>query len=104
MHIVHQERHVLITNNHVIGFCMISFIVRRFTSTLSAQSAKTLELSKEAVAAHDYACAIKKHFYIDPGTGYRVMTEYAHQSRGTCCGNQCRHCPYNHINVKKDFQ
>jgi hypothetical protein len=33
-------------------------------------------------------------FYYDDKTGYRVMTESYHRRRGTCCGNGCRHCPY----------
>ncbi|KAG0001491.1 hypothetical protein BGZ79_004593 [Entomortierella chlamydospora] len=37
--------------------------------------------------------------YIDPKTGYSVMTELLHRRRGYCCGNACRHCPYNHENV-----
>jgi hypothetical protein len=31
-------------------------------------------------------------FYYE--NGYRVMTESYHRRRGTCCGNGCRHCPY----------
>ena len=26
--------------------------------------------------------------------GLRVMTESYHKRRGTCCGNGCKHCPY----------
>jgi hypothetical protein len=33
-------------------------------------------------------------FYYDDKTGYRVMTESYHKRRGSCCGNVCRHCPY----------
>jgi cob(I)alamin adenosyltransferase len=32
--------------------------------------------------------------YEDPNTGFTVFTELFHLKRGTCCGNQCRHCPY----------
>ena len=28
------------------------------------------------------------------------MTELAHKKRGKCCGSGCRHCPFNHENVK----
>ncbi len=28
-----------------------------------------------------------------------VFTASWHLQRGTCCGNSCRHCPFNHINV-----
>lgn len=49
---------------------------------------------------HDDACKKGELTYIDPKTGYTVFTELAHKSRGKCCGSGCRHCPYNHINVK----
>mgnify|MGYP003627599564 FL=1 len=26
--------------------------------------------------------------------GRMVMTEEYHKSRGACCGNGCKHCPY----------
>lgn len=31
--------------------------------------------------------------------GYIVLTAKYHLDRGHCCGNGCRHCPYDHINV-----
>ncbi len=31
-------------------------------------------------------------FYYE--NSYRVMTESYHKRRGSCCGNECRHCPY----------
>lgn len=31
--------------------------------------------------------------------GYMVLTEKFHLNKGFCCGNGCRHCPYNYINV-----
>lgn len=31
--------------------------------------------------------------------GLMVMTAAYHLKRGFCCGNACRHCPYDHINV-----
>lgn len=45
------------------------------------------------------ACEQGEDTYIDPETGYQVLTSQAHLKRGTCCGNACRHCPYGHINV-----
>jgi hypothetical protein len=32
-------------------------------------------------------------YYIE--NGYRVMTKAFLTKRGYCCGNGCRHCPYN---------
>ena len=39
-------------------------------------------------------------FYIDPSTGYMVMTRVNHLARGKCCGSGCRHCPFSHVNVR----
>lgn len=55
---------------------------------------------EDFTAAHDAACERQEKFYTDPVTGYSVFTEYAHKLRGKCCGSGCRHCPYNHENVK----
>ena len=49
---------------------------------------------------HNEACQQKRDFYKDPKTGYKVFTEYCHLKRGKCCGAGCRHCPFNHINLK----
>ncbi|KAF6073119.1 hypothetical protein HJG60_001759 [Phyllostomus discolor] len=38
--------------------------------------------------------------YLDPATGYVVLTQLAHARRGRCCGSACRHCPYGQVNVK----
>jgi len=34
-----------------------------------------------------------KHYYLD--NGRVVFTTLFHLERGYCCGNKCRHCPYN---------
>ena len=31
--------------------------------------------------------------------GYVVLTEKYHLTKGCCCGNGCRHCPYQYVNV-----
>ena len=31
--------------------------------------------------------------------GYIVLTARYHLERGNCCGNGCKHCPYNFVNV-----
>lgn len=40
----------------------------------------------------------EEDFYLD-AFGRMVFTKTYHLKRGYCCGNQCRHCPYNHENV-----
>jgi hypothetical protein len=32
------------------------------------------------------------HYYLEEGKV--VFTELHHANRGHCCGNKCRHCPY----------
>ena len=36
-------------------------------------------------------------FYLE--NGKFVLTERYHRRRGICCGNGCRHCPFEHENV-----
>jgi hypothetical protein len=38
------------------------------------------------------------HYYIE--NGKLVFTEVYHIERGHCCGNNCRHCPYEPKGVK----
>uniref|UniRef100_A0A8C0YWW4 Uncharacterized protein n=1 Tax=Canis lupus familiaris TaxID=9615 RepID=A0A8C0YWW4_CANLF len=49
---------------------------------------------------HAAACASGQLNYVDPATGYVVLTQLAHLERGECCGSACRHCPYGQVNVK----
>lgn len=43
---------------------------------------------------HEKACTRGEDTYLDPETGYQVMTEVFLKIRGTCCESACRHCPY----------
>jgi hypothetical protein len=36
--------------------------------------------------------------------GFVVLTRKFHVERGTCCGNGCRHCPYNYENVPEPWR
>jgi len=47
-----------------------------------------------AQAAHDAAVAAGDPGYLDPETGLFVLTAAYLRDRGSCCGNGCRHCPY----------
>lgn len=33
-------------------------------------------------------------YYIDEQSGLFVLTTYFLLNRGSCCGNGCKHCPY----------
>lgn len=50
---------------------------------------------------HQIANEKNQATYIDPETGYQVLTSQALLKQGKCCGNACRHCPFGHINVKE---
>ena len=39
----------------------------------------------------------KDYYYSEDG--YVVFTEKYHLRKGDCCGNGCRHCPYDYINT-----
>ena len=54
----------------------------------------TQDLPPAVVAAHDAAVADGQAGYLDPDTGLFVLTAAWLTRRGTCCGNGCRHCPY----------
>jgi len=44
--------------------------------------------------AHETANQAGSDGYVDPRTGLFVMTRGYLERRGTCCANECRHCPY----------
>ena len=44
--------------------------------------------------AHGRALAEGADSYLDPATGYTVLTSAFLLARGTCCDTGCRHCPY----------
>ena len=46
------------------------------------------------LAAHAQAMAAGEAGYMDPASGLFVFTAAYHAERGTCCENDCRHCPY----------
>ena len=39
----------------------------------------------------------REDFYYEDG--YIVFTEKYHLQKGFCCGNGCRHCPFNYEDV-----
>jgi hypothetical protein len=43
------------------------------------------------------------HFYYNENN-YIVFTAKYHLQRGYCCGNGCRHCPYNYENVSEPLK
>ncbi|KAI0230807.1 hypothetical protein LSAT2_018832 [Lamellibrachia satsuma] len=60
---------------------------------------KLNEKQKRIHAEHLKAIKEGRSWYLDPETGYEVFTILSHLTRGRCCGNACRHCPYQHTEV-----
>lgn len=56
--------------------------------------------SKEALQRHRAACEAGESGYMDPETGYFVMTSYHLRAGNGCCGNGCRHCPWPPVEQK----
>ncbi len=48
----------------------------------------------EIVEAHATALKEDRSGYLDPATGLFVLSAAFLSSRGYCCDNGCRHCPY----------
>ncbi|MDQ2839237.1 MAG: DUF5522 domain-containing protein [Actinomycetota bacterium] len=46
------------------------------------------------LATHRRAVAAGRTNYVDPSTGWTVLTARFLWERGTCCDSGCRHCPY----------
>ena len=53
-----------------------------------------------AHALHRKAVSLRYDSYQDPETGLMCFTRRK-LAQFDCCGNGCRHCPHNHINVPK---
>ena len=48
----------------------------------------------EILARHDRAVASHLSIYVDPASGYTVLTAAYLAEQGSCCANACRHCPW----------
>jgi hypothetical protein len=51
-------------------------------------------LRSAILAAHQAALDAGADSYVDPASGYTVLTSAFLRERGTCCDSGCRHCPY----------
>ncbi|KAL0049090.1 hypothetical protein WJX82_006101 [Trebouxia sp. C0006] len=56
-------------------------------------------LGPDIEEAHVAAIEAGQTTYVDPATGYKVMTEQALRQQSVCCANRCRHCPFGHYKV-----
>lgn len=83
-----------------------SLILRRKIDEWSSNVKLDLLTRSELVLHRCHIEAVKDYrtIYIDPFTGYKVLTIYAHLKRGSCCGNVCRHCPYSFANVTRSSE
>ena len=61
----------------------------------------TQDIQSKIERRHREACESNQDFYLDPATGFQVMTEKFLRDRGHCCESDCRHCPYAFRKEKK---
>ncbi|KAL7510346.1 hypothetical protein ACHAXN_012028 [Cyclotella atomus] len=83
-----------------VKFDSVAEDTSNFNGVVDVEDLVTADVKYNYTKCHDDACKNGEDTYIDPKTGYSVFTELAHKRRGKCCGSGCRHCPYNHVNVK----
>jgi hypothetical protein len=50
------------------------------------------------MSANEHTGKEEPDFYFE--NGLLVFTAAYHLKRGYCCGNKCRHCPFDHENVE----
>jgi len=67
------------------------------TNSNSSMKNNTLNKQDQELAWPIAVLKENEHYYME--NGFMVFTEKYHQARGSCCGNSCRHCPYEHVNV-----
>lgn len=71
----------------------------RITRTLASLPSRMKDVTEAWHFRHIASLRKGQTQYIDPVTGYTVFNEYFHVLRGRCCGNICRHCPYDYVGV-----
>jgi Family of unknown function (DUF5522) len=49
---------------------------------------------EQIIRMHAEALCAGADTYVDPPSGYVVLTAWYLARRGYCCENGCRHCPY----------
>jgi len=69
-------------------------VVASQPSTTRLDGVMAQSVSPAAAQAHAEALARGAESYLDPGTGFVVLTADTLLARGACCGSGCRHCPY----------
>ena len=45
---------------------------------------------------------LNEDYIIEEKTGRVIFTSLFHLKRGSCCGNGCRHCPYEPKHIKNN--
>lgn len=55
---------------------------------------KNYPLYNEIMAKHKEAIDNNSDVYVDPESGFTVLTAAFLLKRGYCCESGCRHCPY----------
>ena len=50
---------------------------------------------------HKRACELERECYVDPANPEEIHETRFYLLQRECCGERCRHCPYDYVNVPK---
>lgn len=75
--------------------CLVQNLAQRINSLILNTDVR--EMVKIAAAYRDDE--LTEHIDYEIENGNTVFSRWFHLKRGGCCGNGCRNCPYEHVNV-----
>lgn len=77
--------------------CYCPDCLARLAGESLSQQLQTLPLREALALASRYRTdsALLEHIDYTLDAGNLVFSRWYHLKRGSCCGNGCRHCPYN---------
>lgn len=88
------------------GECLCPSCLKAMVAERIDEAVAQFKAGKIANPAAPYASQIQAQsliegidYYMD-ASGLMVFKSWYHLKRGSCCGNACRHCPYNHAKVQ----
>ena len=84
-------------NRNVCAPCFKRAIINRVNNWPGAIPGE----KKQAIGALKGKGATEGEDFYFNERGQYVITAWSHLRRGSCCGNNCLHCPYDHENVPR---
>ncbi|AIN98853.1 cobalamin adenosyltransferase, putative [Leishmania panamensis] len=89
-----------VTHGRFFSGCTCASPMATIDPVVAEENPIERRLTLEIKALHAQAMANGEDTYIDPCTGFTVLTRLGLMRNMKCCGNRCRHCPFGHVNVQ----